>query len=180
MQRLYRVAERHGRLPRDSPVARELVTDAIDDLILGETPCDPDGDLPAQLERHVRRSANRWRKGRPELVPLSKAPPSALVIEPETGDDAERRSPDAVAVVSRIRADACEDEPVRQLLALYARDITQRRDVLRNGMTEWTYRAARDRLVAYAERAMAAIGEDHEELPAVMSALASTRALRSA
>jgi hypothetical protein len=42
---------------------------------------------------------------------------------------------------------------VQQLLALYDREIVTRRDVLDAGMTEWVYRAARERLTRYGELA---------------------------
>jgi hypothetical protein len=40
MQRLYRVAERHGRLPRDSLRARALVADVLEGMVRQ----DPDRD----------------------------------------------------------------------------------------------------------------------------------------
>ena len=56
------MAERHGRLPRDSPLARELVADVIEDMFVGEVTCDLERALAPQIERHVQRRANRLRK----------------------------------------------------------------------------------------------------------------------
>ncbi len=161
MQQLHRVAERHGRLTRDSLLARELVTDVIEDMFMGEVKCDAERELAPQIERHVLRRANRLRKAnrpgrkrrgepRPEFVPLDEVPKSALVGDPP------QDAPDAAEVVSRIRELARDDEAAQQLLALYDRDVVLRRDVLAAGMTEWVYRAARDRLAGYAVLAIAA------------------------
>jgi len=43
MQRLHRTAERHARLPPGSPQADELVMEAVEDMIMGDVPCDADG-----------------------------------------------------------------------------------------------------------------------------------------
>ena len=123
----------------------------------------------------MRRRANRLRKAnrprskrrnatRPEFVPLDKAPASALVVAPlqEALDD--DSAPDTAELVPRIREYAREDEAVQRLLALYDRGIVLRRDVLRSGMTQGGYRAARDRLARYAEMALLAASTS---LPAV-------------
>ena len=175
IQHAYRLAERQGRLPRDSLVARELVTDVIEDMFMGTETCHLERPLAPQIERHVRRRANRLRKAnrprskrrnatRPEFVPLDKAPASALVVAPlqEALDD--DSAPDTAELVPRIREYAREDEAVQRLLALYDRGIVLRRDVLRSGMTQGGYRAARDRLARYAEMALLAASTS---LPAV-------------
>jgi hypothetical protein len=167
MQQLHRHAEHHGSLPRNSPVARELVADVIGDICMGDTRCDPDRELVPQLERYVARRARRLRKDnqtrskrregqRLEFIALDEAPASALMVDPlqKAFDDDGAR--DAADMVVRIRDYAREDEPAQQLLALYDRELVLRRDVLRAGMTEWAYRTARERLVQYAEMAAAA------------------------
>jgi hypothetical protein len=172
IQHVYRLAERQDRLPRDSLVARELVTDVIEDMFMGTVTCHLERPLAPQIERHVRRRANRLRKAnrprsrrrgalRPEFIPLDKAPASALVVAPlqealEALDDDSARAPDAAELVPRIREYACEDEAVQRLLALYDRGFVLRRDVLRSGMTPGGYRAARERLARYAEMALLA------------------------
>lgn len=173
IQHVYRLAERQGRLPRDSLVARELVTDVIEDMFMGEAKCNPERKVAPQVEREVLRRANRLRKAnrsrskrrdapRPEFIPLDKAPPSTLLVDPlqealEALDDDSARAPDAAAeLVSRIREYACEDEAVQRLLVLYDRGIVLRRDVVRCGMTLGGYRAARERLARYAEMALLA------------------------
>ena len=161
MQQLHRLAERHGRLPRDSVLARELVADVIEDMFMGEVRCDLERTLAPQIEWHVRRRANRLRKVnrsvrgrrgalRPEFIPLDDVPRSALVANPPPD------ALDAAEVASRIRELARDDEAVQQLLALYDRGVVLRRDVLAAGMTEWIYRAARDRLTEYAVLAISA------------------------
>jgi len=158
MERLHRVAERHGRLPRDSPLARELVADVIQDMFVGEVTCDLERPLAPQIERHVRRRANHLRKAnrpgrrrrgalRPEFIPLDEVPGGALVA------DLPQDAPDAAEIVPWIRELARDDEAAQQLLALYEHDVVLRRDVLASGMTEWVYRAARDRLAGYAVQA---------------------------
>jgi len=47
-------------------------------------------------------------------------------------------------------------------LLFYDRGVVLRRDVLAAGMTEWIYRAARDRLAGYAVLAIVAFGPDTE------------------
>lgn len=160
MQQLHRVAEHHGRLQRDSVLARELVSDVIEDMFMGEVKCDLERTLATQIERYVRRRANRLRKVRsgctrrgtlrPEFIPLDEVPKSALVADPP------QDAPDAAEVASRIRELARDDEAAQQLLALYDRGVILRRDVLAAGMTEWIYRTARDRLAGYAALATSA------------------------
>jgi hypothetical protein len=193
MQQLYRVAERHGRLPRDSPLARELVAEVIEDMFMGEAACDLERALGPQIERHVQRRANRQRKAnragrrrrgtlRPEFISLDEVPRSALVADPP------QDVPDAAEVVSRIREVARDDEAAQQLLALYDRDVVLRRDVLASGMTEWVYRAARDRLAGYAVLTIAAAAQVEpvveqpgatERLPAVLAIGPAGRAARA-
>jgi len=164
MQQLHRVAERNGRLPRDSPLARELVAEVIEDMFMREVKCDLERALAPQIEQHVRRRANRLRKVnrpgrrrrgvlRPEFIPLDEVPRNALVAEPP------QDAPDAAEVASRIRELARDDEAAQQLLALYDREVVLRRDVLASGMTEWVYRAARHRLTGYAVLAIAAAAQ---------------------
>jgi len=172
IQHVYRLAERQGRLPRGSLVARELVTDVIEDMFMGVAKCNLERKIAPQVEREVLRRANRLRKAnrsrskrrdapRPEFIPLDKAPPRTLLVDPfqealEALDDDSARAPDDAELVSRIREYACEDEAVQQLLVLYDRDIVLRRDVVRCGMTLGVYRAARERLARYAEIALLA------------------------
>jgi hypothetical protein len=87
------------------------------------------------------------------LVALEKAPTSALVIDAPQESHEDDQGLDPEELVSRIREHARQDQPAQQLLALYVRGIISRRDVLKNGMTAWTYRAARERLAAYAATA---------------------------
>jgi hypothetical protein len=116
----------------------------------------------------VQRRANRLRRAnrpggkrrgppRPEFIPLDKAPASALVVDPlpERADEEEDNAIDPAELAERIRDLARDDGQVQQLLALYDREIVARRDVLDAGMTDWVYRAARDRLTRYGELARA-------------------------
>ncbi|HEY0484464.1 MAG TPA: hypothetical protein VGD37_43385, partial [Kofleriaceae bacterium] len=165
LAKLFRTAERYARVRRGSEVARELVWDAIGDLVLGDLTYDPERTVISQLEQAVRRRANRWRRANrprrdapePRTMALDKAPASAIVLEaPQQNLDGDHQAADPAELVSLIREQARGDEPVRQLLALYDRGVFSRRDVLATGMTEWVYRAAKDRLVAYAATAAAA------------------------
>jgi hypothetical protein len=165
MQQLYRLAERSGRLPRDAIEAREVVTDVIEDIFMEEAKCDPERELAPQVARHVRRRASRLRKAnrpggkrrgplRPEFIPLDKAPASALVVHPSPEHAAEDDNAiDPAELAEHIRALARDDGQVQQLLALYDRGIVARRDVLDAGMTDWVYRAARERLTRYGDLA---------------------------
>jgi hypothetical protein len=168
MQQLYRIAEHHGRLPRDSFEAREVVTDVIEDIYTGEAKCNAAKEIAPQVERHVRRRARRRRKAnraggnrrgppRPDLVALDEAPTRALVAEPpeDTERDSEGNADEPAALVARVRELARDDGQALQLLALYDREIVARRDVLCSGMSEWVYRAARDRLARYGAMARA-------------------------
>lgn len=203
MQQAHRLAERHARLPRDSFAARELVADVIGDVLDGGLACRPDQAIAPQVESHVRRRANRLRKAenpqrtrtslrrdmRPIFVPLDMAPPSALLVDalPHSLD---HHTLDPVELVARIRDLVSGDATARQLLAFYERGLS-RREVLDAGMTEWAYRAARDRLAEYATVAADAMTEvaplvrqaapDEREAPiTAMSTVAPTyRTLRS-
>jgi hypothetical protein len=165
MQQLHRFAERLVRQPRNSLVARELVMDVIEDMLMGEVKCDPERKLGPQIEREMRHRANRHRKakgrrrsrrgalwGPHDFIPLDEAPASALIVDPPQESDGEDEDvPDPAELVPRIRERARDDASALQLLALYERGIVLRRDVLCAGMTEWVYRAARERLARYAE-----------------------------
>ncbi len=158
MQRLQRTAERHARLPPGSPQGHDVVMEAVEDMIMGDVPCDADGSLATQLHNEVRRRANRLRRDaqRASFISLDEAPASALIADPDqegTSTD-ELGVPDA-ALVRSIRDQAHSDAPVLQLLALYERDIVLRRDVLRAGMKPWIFRYARKRLSQYAAAALA-------------------------
>jgi hypothetical protein len=165
MQGLYRVAEHSARLPRGSLLARELVTDVIEDMLLGDAKCDATAKLGPQVERVVQRRGIRLHRGsrpgrrpsqRPEFVPLDKVPASALVASPQQADeDGEQLADDNTALALRIRERARDDEPVQLLLALYDRDVLLRRDLLDAGMTAWEYRTARERLTQYAALVLA-------------------------
>jgi hypothetical protein len=168
MQQAHRLAERHGRLPRDSFTARELVADVIADMLIGESTCEPERALAPQIEREVLRRAKRLRKInrpqgtrrqalRPEFVPLEMAPANALMVDPIQGELDGDGAFDAAELVSRIRELAGDDGVVLQLLTLAERGIVLRRDVLGVGMTLGVYRAARRRLASYAEVALATV-----------------------
>lgn len=167
MQHTYRLAERHGRLPRESFIAREVVADVIADMLMGDARCDPESTVSSQIEREVLRRAKRLRKAnqprggqrhapRLEFVPLEMAPIGALVIDAAEEEFGGGSAPDAAELVFRIRELAREDDAVQQLVTLAERGIVLRRDVLGAGMTEWVYRAARERLARYAEMALSA------------------------
>jgi hypothetical protein len=154
MRRLYGAAKIYVR---DTAVVHELVWDVVGDVQLGELTCDLARDLASQLAREVRRRAKRAQRdaARMVFVPLEKAPLDALIFdaEPEgTGADT-CEAPDVIELVARIRDLAREDEAVLQLLGHYERGSFARRKVLGAGMTQWVYRAARERLVAYANKA---------------------------
>ena len=157
MSRLYRTAEMGARLPGNSTTVRELAWDVVGDVLLGEVACDLARDLYPQLEDEVRRRANRVRRDmqRAAFIPLDKAPADALVLdaEPHGTEVDEGSAPDAAELVARIREYARDDDAVLQLLEHYERGLVPRREVLGNGMTQWAYRAARERLAAYAAMA---------------------------
>jgi hypothetical protein len=155
---LCRIAARHARVPRDSVGACELVWEVLGDVSLGVVPCDPE-HINTQVRREVRRRANRLRRGRSAdaaWISLEDLSPSALreaLASRDTGDRA--AAPYAAALIARIRAYAIGDDAVQELLGLYERGLVLRRDALSAGMTNWIYRAARERLMAYADMAYA-------------------------
>lgn len=176
MERAHRLIQRRAGPHRDSYVARELVTDVIEDMFGGVLPFDPELPVAEQVETCVKRRAAGLRtadrrprsKGRTQsaprgprrmtLVPLDEAPSSALTVD---GPDEVLVEPavmvDPVEWVRRTRTLAVGDEPVGQLLALFDRRLYLRRDALEHGMTEWSYRTARTRLRDYASNARQAI-----------------------
>jgi hypothetical protein len=172
MLRLHRVAERYGEWPRGSFQAREVVADVIGDVLSGDLKWDPERALGRQVEQYVRRRAKRLREPdsprarRPRLVPLDQAPDELLAVDTMSNIDDEPEV-DPVEWAARIRVHAIGNVGAQQLLALYDQEICSRRDVLATGMTEWTYRAARERLVDCAIEA-------HSELCVVAHAVDDT------
>ena len=93
MQLLHRTAERYANLPRDSLNAQELVLDVIEDVLTGDTKCEPTmtlAELAARIRWHVVRHACRYRNAarpgttkrpRPEEISLEKAPPMVLSVD---------------------------------------------------------------------------------------------------
>jgi hypothetical protein len=163
MGSLHAIAESHAREPRDSASARELVLEAIADVLLGTISCDPSRSLAVQLAREVRRRTNQKRRAdrsrhdpRVALVPLELASvgPFADGIDEAIDGSSEHWSLDAADVVAKLREHARDDGSVLQLIALYERGLVSRRQVLGAGMTEWAYRTARERLTAYATLAL--------------------------
>jgi hypothetical protein len=155
MLRLERLAERYGRLPRGSFQAREVVADVIGEVLGGDLKCDPERALGRQVELYVKRRARRLREPksprtrRPRLVPLDQVPDELLAVD-SMSHIGHEPDVDPVEWAARIRARAADNVGAQQLLELYDRGICSRRDVLATGMTEWTYRAGRERLIDYA------------------------------
>lgn len=181
MQQLHQLAAKYARSSPDSPIAHEIVTDVIEDMLTGDASSDPARDILPQIVAHVIGRAKRRRKPNalplpdderprkrrhlspPVWVPLERAPPDALVSDTSALRPGEGSHPDIdpVELVGRIRHLAKDDEPALQLLALHERALKgrkrlMRRHVLQAGMTDWTYRAARERLLAYAATAASA------------------------
>jgi hypothetical protein len=160
MARLYRTAEAYSRVPGDSPIVRELVWDVVGDVFLGDVTCDLARALSPQLEGEVRRRANRVRRDarRTTSIPVDKAPADALVLEaePHITEVDEDSAPDVAELVTGIREYARDDDAVLQLLEHYERGLIVRREVLGARMTQWCYRAARERLATYAAMVEAA------------------------
>jgi hypothetical protein len=157
---LRRTAERYGRLRED--VALDLVWEVLGDVPIGETAYDAMSPLGPQLHREVRRRASRLRRGepsrhgtqqQPSFVSLDMAPATALTLSL----DVPQEVLDPEDLVFRIRELARDDTFARQLLDLYDRGLYTRRAGLRAGLTERSYRSARQRLRAYAAVAMAAV-----------------------
>jgi hypothetical protein len=188
MEKLHRLAERYGGLPRDSPNAEQLVLDVIEDVFSGDAKCDVNSEqAPQQLRRHVVRHSCRYRNAarsglkkrpRPVFVALEKAPPSALGIEPAQRYlyDDDHVPFDPAELLPLLREYSREDGAVRQLLAHYERGEVSRRELLAAGMTEWVYRAARKRLDVYAERAMRAISARRTSMAAASEMAEGARA----
>jgi hypothetical protein len=157
MSRLYSAAKTYVR---DAAIVHEMVWDVIGDVQLGDLTCDLASDLGSQLERKVRRRAKRARRDAARLVfvSLDEAPTDALIIDAELDGTGvgKYKALDITELVGRIRELACEDDAVLQLLGHYERGLTTRRKVLGAGMTQWVYRAARERLIAYADKAASA------------------------
>lgn len=174
MRTLHRIAERYAGLSRDSFGARELVAEVIEDMLFREAKCDQPREFPPDVvqravKRHVMRRAMRLRKTgdtrpgrrgvpRVKLMPLDEASAIALAVEalPGCPDRSEQDAPDPIELVSRIREYARGNAAALRLLELYGRDVVTRRKVLRDGMTAWSYRTARERLIQYATMALCA------------------------
>jgi hypothetical protein len=177
MLRVHRLAERHGSLPRGSFTAQELVTDVIEDMLLGDLTCDPQLSIGPQVEKYVQRRAYHLRNAesqprvrgprksrrsarlRPTFVPLDDVPEIALAVDAPQHQlyDRKHEAIDSGELIARIREHARGDDPVEQLLALYDRKRYLRRDALEAGMGEWAYRTARSRLTQYGVAAISAL-----------------------
>lgn len=166
-------------------------------MLFREAKCDQPREFPPDVvqravKRHVLRRAMRLRKTgdtrpgrrgvpRVKLMPLDEAPAIALAIDALPGgpDRSEQDVPDAAELVSRIREYARGDAEALRLLELYLRDVVTRRKVLREGMTAWSYRTARERLVHYATMALCADAAPGSP-PAAEYAAATVRPLLAA
>lgn len=197
MRTLHRIAERYAGLSRDSLGARELVAEVIEDMLFREAKCDQPRKFPPDViqravKRHVLRRARRLRRTgdtrrggrgvpRTKLVSLDRVVAGAAATDPLSGrpDRDEQAVPDAAELVSRIREYARDDTEALQLLELYDRGVVTRRTVLRDGMTAWSYRTARERLVRYATMALYVDGAP-DSSPAAEYAAAAVRPLLAA
>jgi len=155
--RLHRIAESRARLPKGSPDAQDLVAGVIADLATGAIAPDL-AMLRSQAIRLVRQRADKYQRDAEKSVTcyLDDAPAEALAdhadddTEDATAVELPRRRDAAIAAVQAL---ALGDKPVLQLLELYARGFTRRRDALSVGLSPAVYRTARERLLAYAQRA---------------------------
>lgn len=166
MHRLHRFAESHARLPYKSEEARDIVADAVAAVIARHARReDDDADgLRQELRREVRRRAQRTtskRARRERLVLYEDLPEHHLASVGDAPEEELRSTPpqrDARAIVSTIRRLAARDLQVVQLLDALVADERRARDPRRFGMTQRTYRSARERLRAYAVLAAAMPG----------------------
>jgi hypothetical protein len=153
---LHRIAESRTRLPRGSPDAEDLVAGVIADLATEAIAPDLH-NLRAQAIRLVRQRADKYKRDAKKSVTFyfDDAPPEALIDHADDTDDATAvelpRSP--AAVIAAVRALGVADKPVLQLLDLYERGFTRRRDARSVGMSPAVYRTARERLMAYGQQA---------------------------
>lgn len=153
---LHRVAEWRAYLPRGSPHAEDIVSDAICAMLNGQIVCSGDA-IAAELAREVGRRADAYQRAaeRSVAVSLDDVPSNALIDE-SADEEAEVPRRDASDVVERLRALAIADVPVLRLLEIREQGLVRRQDAWGIGMTPKVYRGARERLATYASRAAAA------------------------
>ena len=169
MLRLELLAERYGGFSRGSFQAREVVADVIGEVLGGDLKCDSERAMDRQVELYVKRRARRLREPenprtrRPRLVPLDQVPDELLAVD-SMSHIGHEPDVDPVEWAARIRARAADNVGAQQLLGLYDRKIYSRRDVLATGMTEWTSRAARERLIDYASATRSELGVVEHDL----------------
>ncbi len=153
---LHRIAESRARLPRGSPDAEDLVSGVIADLAADQIAPDLP-NLRSQAIRLVRQRADKYERDSQKSVTcyLDEAPPEAMADRAGESEDAAEIEParDPGAIARAVGELAADDPPVLQLLDLYERGFTRRRDALSIGMSKAVYRTARERLTAYGQRA---------------------------
>jgi hypothetical protein len=165
---LCRTAATHGALRPDSHDAMSLVLDVVGEFFAGDARGEV-SQLVQQLDALVRSRARALR-GRGRSKPSKWLPldsPSALAVEAEPPSRGDGGDDDELA--DRIRQRARNDNAVQQLLGLKAEGLASRRDALQAGMTAWSYRTAKTRLVAYAAAAKAEVAMQPGSSPATAS-----------
>lgn len=147
---LQRAAERYARVPRGSLVARELVADVVGDLYAGTAKLNSDhAQLATQLLDEMHQRAKRARKRSEHDVPIDELDNDEIPwreIRVERLDD--RSAAVLRQLLGEARAVVGEDVSARELIALYEMGVVRKRDILRLGMPEGVYRAARARVLS--------------------------------
>lgn len=156
MARLHEVAAEHAGVDPAALLARELVGDVIGDFYDGTVQrCS--GALLTQLAGDVRQRAIRARRESKRHLSIEQLDEAE---EPRNDgvDSADTAPPDRdpVEEMQRRLTDARTllqgDESALQLLTLYELGVTRKRNVMRTGIAEGRYRAARRRVLAALRR----------------------------
>lgn len=151
--RVHRTAEAWARVPRGSPVVAEFVADVIHDTYCGSITWNAERvSLPVHLLDEVRRRIRRLNKRWEQHVSIDELTEQDTPLVDQRGANAEIDE-DRIATVRRrrieyVRERISDDPHALQLIALSSVGVIRKRDVLRLGISEGSYRGARARLAA--------------------------------
>jgi len=180
MATVYRAVAITARVADRAITVRDIVTDVVGDLVMGEVLWDPTTPIAATVIREARRRVSRAARTDRAFVSLSVVTDADLLAARELAGtaaptDLERaaRAERLASILPALRARAREDADVAQLLALFEVGVVKKADVMNAGLPGGRYHNARRRLRSLA-RALLAEPEQrvvfHVEQPTRFSA----------
>lgn len=158
MTRARRAVAEHARVSSSSPLAWEIITDVIEDLYCRSEEPNQAQDLMALVVTEARRRVQRLRREGNRSIPLDELTEDQ---EPVIEVDAEAEHRESLLQCIEHARERLQGYPqAAQLLTLYELGVRSRREVLRYGVPEGSYRAARRRMLAALQDAARAVAPE--------------------